>query len=129
LDPADDDDDEAEEEDFSIALAEQDAAESADFSRTPLFNVFWVNRLVPLTTVENLPFFPEATTKAQCDRANLPEKWRNRVKGFLFFGNTFKHIANNKLRINLPLDEFLNDKNTAKQIMFTPHTVKDQFLR
>jgi hypothetical protein len=119
-------------QDYSLAIDDfAAAADDSESSRTVTINVFWVNRLVPISIVQRLPFFPDAVTKGQCDKLQLPEKWRGRLKGYIFFGNTFSCISNNKLRIQVDpsLDDWLNDRNRQKQIMFTPAAVKPQFLK
>ena len=35
----------------------------------------------------------------QFTKLEIPERWRNRVKGFLFLPYSFDHISNNKLAI------------------------------
>eukprot|EP01038_Epipyxis_sp_PR26KG_P014495 gene14495-19457_t len=84
-----------------------------------LFHVFWQNRLVPETFVEQLPFFPAgAKTKGQCDKKQIAVNWRNRIKGFLFFDWSFKHISNNKLKIQV--DPNLNDWINSKEVHDSP---------
>jgi hypothetical protein len=92
-------------------------AGSADISEYPVFNVYWQSRLVPETAVCNLPFFPIRSNKS-----NIPQDWKSRVKGYLFLDGTFKHISNNKLKITVDpnFDEWINNKDTNKQIMFEP---------
>jgi hypothetical protein len=67
-------------------------------------SIYWQNRLVPETGIDRLPFFPIARSRLQCDTANIPENWRGRIKGFIFFNNKFTHISNNKLRLQVDPD-------------------------
>lgn len=92
-----------------------------DEPQDDIFNVFWLNRLVPETTLKELPFFPGSSAK------DISEKWKHRLKGFIFLNRTFEKISNNKLRITLDFDEWLNDKKVWKQVR-TPKNLKDTFL-
>jgi hypothetical protein len=66
--------------------------------------IYWQNRLVPETGIDRLPFFPIARSRFQCCMEGIPENWRGRIKGFLFFNNKFTHISNNKLRLQVDPD-------------------------
>ena len=67
---------------------------------TSVFDVFWQRRLVPESKVSVLKFFPK-NDKYHSMQNNLPEAWRGRLKGFLFFDASFRHISNNKLKIRV----------------------------
>jgi hypothetical protein len=122
----------------------------------PVFRCYWQNRLVPETEVEKLNFFPDAATIEKCAKLNvsrvmqpnspliycalplclttcwqIPVAWRNRIKGFLFFDGSFKHISNNKLKILVnEFDDWLNiDKVIKNHIKYRPTGVKDKFIR
>jgi hypothetical protein len=85
-------------------------------------SIFWSNRLVPESFLKKLPFFPTAHTKALCDAAGLPENWRGRIKGYLFFDYEFRHISNNKLKLQVDpnIEDWLNDKKLLKSLAFVP---------
>jgi hypothetical protein len=56
----------------------------------PTFSIYWQDRLVPESTVNRLPFFPTCTTRYDCSREDIPERWKFRIKGFLFFDWDFQ---------------------------------------
>jgi hypothetical protein len=95
----------------------------------PVFNVYWQNRLVPETAVWNLPFFPKRSSTT----SNIPQDWKDRVKGYLFLDGTFKHISNNKLKITVypNLDTWINDKETFNNTFFKPkkNIINETFSR
>jgi hypothetical protein len=115
---------------YEIVDDEEDAS-AADRKIFQTVSVFWQDRLVPSSALQKLPFFPDARTKLQCDTDKLPENWRGRLKGYLFFDWNFRHISNNKLRIQVDpnIDDWLNDKSIAKQIILTPNSLKQQFIK
>eukprot|EP01038_Epipyxis_sp_PR26KG_P014494 gene14494-19456_t len=82
-----------------------------------VFDVFWQNRLVPETHVEKLSFFPKTVSniKKQCLDMKISMDWKNRIKGLLFFDWNFKHISNNKLKIQV--DPNLNDWINSQEVM------------
>ena len=87
----------------------------------PTFTIYWQDRLVPQSSVMRLPCFPDLITLAQCNSESIAFKWMNRVKGFLFFDWNFRHISNNKLKIQIPdINQWLNDKQRIKDITFKP---------
>ncbi len=100
-----------------------ESSRDIDKSHYSVFNVYWQNRLVPETVVENLPFLPKRSFGTS-NRFNIPKDWKSRVKGYLFLDGTFKHISNNKLKITVypNLDTWINDKEIAKQILYKPRT-------
>lgn len=67
-------------------------------------SIYWQNRLVPETGIDRLSFFPTARSRLQCSMERIPENWRGRIKGFIFFNNKFTHISNNKLRLQVDPD-------------------------
>jgi hypothetical protein len=127
----DDDDDD---EDYVYELDSDDDEQQQDIVQSKTFqtiSVLWQNRLVPLSTLIKLPFFPTASSKSQCDSELLPEKWRNRLKGYIFFDWKFHHISNNKLRIQVDpaIGEWMNHRDRVKQITYTPQATKQAFLK
>ena len=67
-------------------------------------NIFWADRLVPDSQLHNLHFLPESENVRFCEINKLPKRWKDRIKGFVFFDANYRHISNNKLRI-LKMDE------------------------
>ena len=107
-----------------------DDSKEDDKKAGPTFSTFWVNRLVPASFVNKLPFFPK--TNKKLIEENIPLDWLNRVKGFLFFDRDFP-ITNNKLRIQIDpdIDSWLNDKKVENRdvINFQPRTAPDEFRK
>ena len=70
-----------------------------------LFNILWMNRLVPESFVNELPFFSivKQYTELQLPTKFIPLNWKARIKGYLFFDRNFP-ITNNKLRIQVDPD-------------------------
>lgn len=64
--------------------------------------VYWEGRLVPQTIVKELPLFKPYKEARKCFDAGVPIRWRRRVCGQIFLDSTFQHIANNKIKLNLP---------------------------
>lgn len=60
----------------------------------------------------------------------MPLNWDYRVKGFLFFDWSFKHISNNKLKIQVDpnIDEWINSKPVESQITTMPKELNKQFV-
>lgn len=103
---------------------------SLQYNYDPTFTIYWQDRLVPESFITKLTFFPDAVTKKQCSDKGLPEKWRWRVKGFLFFDWHFKHISNNKLKLQVPhLNDWINCKETEKYLLYRPKNVSSLFHR
>ena len=95
----------------------------------PTFTIYWQNRLVPQSQVLKLPFFPELSSRSQCNAENIAVKWRYRVKGFLFF-DWNQRISNNKLKLQIPdLNGWLNDKARMKSFTFKPTAIPSGFKR
>jgi len=65
----------------------------------------WMNRLVPESFVNELPFFSivKQYTELQLPTKFIPLNWKARIKGYLFFDRNFP-ITNNKLRIQVDPD-------------------------
>jgi hypothetical protein len=93
--------------------------------REDIFNVIWQNRLVPETTVRELHFFPKRKV------VELNEKWKHRLKGFLFLDWNFGHISNNKLQIRVDpnFNDWLNKKETTNRINLPSHRFSDDFMK
>lgn len=93
-----------------------------------VLSVFWQNRLVPNTMLQELPFFPKTTSKFSCDKLGLPENWKGRLKGFVFLDWNFNHISNNKLMIQVTpsFNSYLN-KDVKEQIRYCPNSPNDTF--
>lgn len=89
--------------------------------RISLFNILWMNRLVPESYVDELPFFSSIKqyTALQLPTKFIPINWKARIKGYLFFDRDFP-ITNNKLRIqvdpdiNLWLNSYRRDQFSYK---------------
>ena len=64
-------------------------------------DIFWVNRLVPETKLNHLPLLPNLKTRGDCDANKISEKWRDRIKGFVFLDHSWDSISNNKLKIQV----------------------------
>ena len=102
--------------------------ESDAIDSDPTFTIYWQDRLVPQSSVMKLPFFPKSVeTFAKCKNKSISYNWMNRIKGFLFFDWNFRHISNNKLKIQIPdINEWLNHTNTV--LTFNPTRVVANFL-
>lgn len=105
-------------------------AADEDTDKVDVFNVIWARRLVPDTIVSKLPFFPKASTKGTSDKANLPENWRCRMKGFLFLDWNWRHISNNKLAIQIDpnFDNWLMTKAHPTYASISHQTIIAEFL-
>lgn len=98
----------------------------------PMMSVYWQDRLVPETTLNSLPFLPDVKTLVQCEREGIPFNWRQRLRGFLFFGRDFRHISNNKLKFQVDpnMNDWLNDKSRFKyEVTTDPKHLENEFLR
>ena len=98
----------------------------------PMFNICFVGRLTPNSTCEKLAFFPVfAESKLECENLQIGWNWKSRIKGFLFFDAEFKHISNNKLRINMPgyqdLNAYLNDAQNNRTFLYSPKNASPEF--
>jgi hypothetical protein len=116
------------EADGDLGIYEDEAEEA----RKLACSVYWQDRLVPETEIKTLPFYPSAKSATQCDQEKIPVKWRDRVRGFLFFGWDFRHISNNKLKFKVDpnMDAWLNDKARFKnEIRSKPNHISEAFLR
>ena len=107
---------------------ELDTFETEDASDHFSMTVFWAERLIPSSEVRSLPFFPALLTKLRCEKSNLPANWKQRIRGFLFFDASFPHISNNKIRLLTDLDTFLNNQDVAKDLLYKPKNIQDNFL-
>jgi hypothetical protein len=85
-----------------------------------IFDLLWVDRLVPESSISQLTFFPDPIEKKLINE-NIAPLWKNRVKGYLFFDRKFP-ITNNKLRIQVDPDisTWLNDKKRSREITYLP---------
>ncbi len=109
-----------------IDLADgSDHAVDLNANSESIVRVYWQNRLVPETEVKDLPFFPNTTS---LNKAKVTRNWKSRVVGFLFFDWQFNLIANNKLKLLLDLNEWLNNKANAKNILFYPKNCSSEFV-
>jgi hypothetical protein len=98
----------------------------------PMCSVYWQDRLVPETEITSLPFFPEWRLARICEQNNVPVDWRDRIRGFLFFGWDFHHISNNKLKFQVDpnMDEWLNNKRRYRsEIKTMPMKLSEHFQR
>lgn len=94
---------------------EEDQQSKAYVGTEDVFNVFWQHRLVPDTTVQDLKIFP---TKGQAEK-DISDRWKYRLKGFLFLDRKFPHITNNKLQIQVDnFNNFLNSKEAIDYQLF-----------
>ena len=119
-------------DDYIYEISDDDDEEEENVRQAfPVVSCYWQNRMMPLSSLQKLPFFPDAKSKSQCDNEKLPENWRGRLKGYLFFDWNFRHISNNKLRIQVDpnIDDWINAKERGKDIHFSPTTAKNQFLK
>jgi len=85
----------------------------SSFREQAMCDIYWVNRYVPQSFLRKLPLFSKGlTTLAECEAAGLPLKWRNRLKGFLFFNHSWEYISNNKLKIQVDpdIDTYINSR-------------------
>jgi hypothetical protein len=83
--------------------------------------VFWQNRLVPQTINLLLPFYPKVK---EVTKSNVV--WGERVVAFLFLDWSFPYISNNKLKINLLENEWINNKQTFTK---APKNAKEKFIK
>jgi hypothetical protein len=72
------------------------------------FKVFWQNRLVPEALLQRLNFFPKTDTMKMDEF--VEKNWRQRIIGFLFLDWHFHYISNNKLKICLEPEMWINHK-------------------
>ena len=78
-----------------------------------LFDIYWVNRFVPQSTLSTAPFFPKNLDSVnKCDYANVPVNWKDRLRGFIFFDHEWGCISNNKLKIQVDpdIDAYINTR-------------------
>jgi hypothetical protein len=96
-------------------------------------DVYWENRLVPESGVNNLPFFPKVSSRIDCSRGEEPiaENYRGRIKIYLFFDCKWGHISNNKLKLQVDpnLEEWLNDKRKSKGTYYKPAQLAANFKK
>ena len=114
---ADDSDDDSDAfENDKPSPEEIDAIDARRRKEFKTISVFWANRCVPNSHFTALPFFPKARTRKECADQVLPEQWRSRIKGFLFFKNSFVHISNNKLQLlfDQGIESWLQQSHTSK---------------
>ena len=84
-----------------------------------IFDIYWSDRHVCMAGANKFEWMPSAVTSADCEKAQLPFEWRDRIKGYLFFqGGTgpdaWDSIANNKLNLTvagMQLDEYVSQGN------------------
>lgn len=111
--------------------AEEKWAKKKRDAQSKGINIYWQNRFVPESSLERLPFFPAARSRLQCSKERIPENWRGRIKGFLFFDNKFTHISNNKLRLQADPDfeTWLITKAKAKSVTYDTPKIEEAFLK
>jgi hypothetical protein len=98
----------------------------------PTINIFWQDRLVPESTLQNLNLaFPNAYTVGKCEQQKLPRNWKGRVRGYLFFDWTFRHISNNKLKLQVDpnLETWINSKAVIDKCTTRPKNSKAELLK
>ena len=132
----DDDDDDDDDFENNGYMEPVEPVESSDLSSTlhklhdtSTFSIFWQNRLVPESVINKLPLFKNIkVTDLDCDNAGIARKWRDRLKGFLFFDWNFHSISNNKLKFTLEpsLEIYLNNL-LDKELIWTPSTATNLF--
>jgi hypothetical protein len=83
--------------------------------------VFWQNRLVPQTINLLLPFYPKVK-----EVTNSKIVWGERVVTFLFLDWSFPYISNNKLKINMTDNEWINNEQTFTK---APKRDKEKFIK
>jgi hypothetical protein len=93
--------------------------------------VYWQNRLVPESTLSQLPFFPSTNANSSASKFELAKSWRGRIGGFLFFDWSFRHISNNKLKILVDpnLNTWLNTSEVKSKTIMTPKNAQAEFLK
>ena len=103
----------------------------SSFREQATCDIYWVNRYVPQSFLRKLPLFPKGLTSlAECEAAGLPLKWRNRLKGFIFFNHSWEYISNNKLKIQVDpdIDTYINNRCEDKGgITFNPMQASSKF--
>lgn len=107
-------------------------AEDMGVSSGPTCSVYWQDRLVPETEITSFPFFPEWKTARMCEQNSVPVDWRDRIRGFLFFGWDFRHISNNKLKFQVDpnMNDWLNNKRRYRtEIKTAPMKLSEHFQR
>jgi hypothetical protein len=90
-----------------------------------IIRIYWQNRLVPESHLQELPFFPPL---AISNRSDITRNWRARVVGCIFFDWQFNLIANNKLKLLIDLNSWLNNKSISKSILYYPKNCLGEFL-
>lgn len=79
------------------------------------FRVFWVNRLVPEAVVDRLNFFPAREIMKMDDHNMIEKNWKQRIVCFLFLHWDFPYISNNKLKICLEPNLWINHTGTKAE--------------
>jgi hypothetical protein len=126
---ADEEDEEEEEgggEEQGDEVEEGGDEEQGRFLSLHSVDMFWTNRLVPQTTAEKLPFYPEnCKSRAKCELEGIAENWRGRIKVYLFYSSSFPHIANNKLRLL-----HVNEAGLcSEKVLFSPTSMASHFKK
>eukprot|EP01035_Chromulina_nebulosa_P017835 gene17835-23447_t len=104
--------------------------ETTRYNNDPNVRIYWQKRLVPESTLKSLPFFPAFASKSQCITEKVPEKWRWRIKGFIFFDWNFRHISNNKLKIRVDnFEDWIHSKEVLKHISYSPSQCPANFKK
>ncbi|KAK9820414.1 hypothetical protein WJX72_010046 [[Myrmecia] bisecta] len=106
-------------------------------SKSPLFEAFWMGRLIPGARVDSLPFIEAVRSKRNAaGRDALPDEAFLRLRGALFFGPAFK-VTRNKLTFRDNLPELLataipDDRNQDKRFrewLIRCHAQLDKTIR
>lgn len=66
-----------------------------------IMQVFWQNRLTPLTDCKEFPFLKNLASNAPFPGCPTCFQWRNRLVGLIFFNQQFLHVSSNKLYISV----------------------------
>jgi hypothetical protein len=85
---------------------------------------FWQSRLLPESHLQKQPFFPATSNK-------LPDNWKGRVVGCLFFNRQFTRISNNKLKITLPdFNRWINERRAQEgaKVIYRPRGLDSKVL-
>ena len=112
--------------DDDMCIPEEERPASAS-----ICSLYWQDRLVPEAELKALPFLPDARTEGQCRNMKLPVRWRDRLRGCMFFNWEFRHISNNKLKFQVDpnINEWINDKKRFRdEAKCKPLDIQKKFL-
>lgn len=110
---------------FDHIFDDSEGLRASQLNHDCIIRIYWQNRLVPESSLKELPFFPAITIS---NKSDITRNWKSRVVGCLFFDWEFNLIANNKLKLLIDLDHWLNNKAHSKNILFYPKNCSSDFL-